>query len=188
MNSTPCAKPWAESPEGKTLTAARTPAQRCEARALRLLKTRDRSEAELRHRLLAAGFDARTIDTVVDRLRAKRFINDARVAEQIVHSTLAPGAAGDALLDARLEQHGIPPEEAAAARDAAIGGSSESARALEFASRWLRRRGPDPDAIRRRRQLTAALARRGFDEDAALYAVDSTLGPPPEADEPTHES
>lgn len=157
----------------------RSPVDRAVRRALRLLKARERTRAELLDRLLAAGFDRRHADAALDRLGS--LIHDARAAESHAHRLTARGPVARDRLRARLETLGVDPALALDAARRALPPSDAQA-ARQAAERALRRIPPSLDPATRRRRMLAALARAGFDPDTAADALDHVLGAP--RDEP----
>jgi regulatory protein len=139
-----------------------------------LLSRRARTEHELRERLLAAGFGARVVGRAVDRLKALRLLDDLAFARAwIAERSGRKGLAGRALLD-ELIAKGVAPETAEQALSDA--GLDEEAMARVWAARLLPRlsRLPLPAQAAR---LEAALARRGFSEEAVETGVRAVLPP-----------
>jgi regulatory protein len=162
-----------------TRRAPRSPVDRAVRRALRLLRARERTRAELLDRLLAAGFDRRDADAAIDRLGT--LVDDARAAESHAHRLTARGPVARDRLRARLETLGVDP---ALARHAALRAlpATDAQAARQAAEKAARRIPASLDPATRRRRVQAALARAGFDPDTAADALDHVLGTPP--DEP----
>jgi regulatory protein len=60
--------------------------ERCYASALRILKYRFNSAAELKRKLRAKDFADETIDQTIERLRAEKWLDDARFASAFVRT------------------------------------------------------------------------------------------------------
>ncbi|MEI7703830.1 MAG: regulatory protein RecX [Deltaproteobacteria bacterium] len=136
-----------------------SPQSRARARALRILAARPRTEAQMRERLVRAGF-ADEADGVVAWLRELRYLDDAAFARDRAASLTAVGRLGPRLAERRLVAAGIAPEDARRAVREAIGGD-EIARCRTIAQR--RARGElgklDPREMAR---LSRFLLGRGF--------------------------
>jgi len=148
-----------------------------EAALMKRLRTRSLSEREastfLRERELVDG----AIEEVLDRLRGLGYLDDAALAEQLVHSGVERKGQGRALLAQSLAKRGIPRDVIDAALDELP--DDEADRALEFARQKARTmRDLDRDTALRR--LSGQLARRGYGStalSAARQALDE-LGRP----------
>ncbi|MDO5288309.1 MAG: recombination regulator RecX [Pseudomonadota bacterium] len=136
-------------------------------RALRYLAAREHSRAELTAKLmrrLQDGESAADVARVLDELTAKGFINEARVAESLLHRR-APRLGAARVLQ-ELHAKGVPADVLASAAEQLRG--TELARAREV---WRKKFGQPPqDAAERARQLRF-LAARGFSGDVARRAV-----------------
>jgi regulatory protein len=124
--------------------------------ALRALRARDVSIAELRRRLVERGCAEDDASSTIDALVRTGLIDDARLAERRA-SALADRGAGDALIRHRLREHGIDAELI----ERAIGGLEPEP---ERASRIAERRGPGPRTAR-------YLAGKGYSEDTIRDVV-----------------
>jgi regulatory protein len=132
------------------------------ARALALLAQRDHSAAELRRKLLrhahagdvdSADLAATEVDTVIDWLRANRYLSEERFIESRVHARAV--RYGNLRIRQELAQHGLAltPEAAQALRD------SELQRASEV---WRRKFDAAPVDAAERARHARFLAQRGF--------------------------
>ena len=136
-------------------------------RALRYLAAREHSRAELATKLsrhVGPEDDPDAVARVLDELAAKGFIDEARVAESVLHRRA--GRLGGARVLQELRAKGRPDDVVADA--AAQLRSTELARAQAV---WRRKFGQPPaDAAERARQLRF-LAARGFSGDVARRAL-----------------
>ena len=133
------------------------PSQAVEA-ALRALRVRDRSAAELDERLSARGAGPAERRDALELLERVGYVDDRRFAGMRAAALAARGS-GDALIRDDLERRGV----AAETIDAALAGlEPEHVRA----ERIVATRGRSPKTAR-------YLAARGFDEDAVASAVAS---------------
>ena len=136
-------------------------------RALRYLAAREHSRAELATKLsrhVGPEDDPDAVARVLDELAAKGFIDEARVAESVLHRRA--GRLGGARVLQELRAKGLPDDVVADA--AAQLRSTELARAQAV---WHRKFGQPPaDAAERSRQLRF-LAARGFSGDVARRAL-----------------
>ena len=136
-------------------------------RALRYLAAREHSRAELATNLsrhVGPEDDPDAVARVLDELAAKGFIDEARVAESVLHRRA--GRLGGARVLQELRAKGLPDDVVADA--AAQLRSTELARAQAV---WRRKFGQPPaDAAERARQLRF-LAARGFSGDVARRAL-----------------
>ena len=136
-------------------------------RALRYLAAREHSRAELATKLsrhVGPEDDPDAGARVLDELAAKGFIDEARVAESVLHRRA--GRLGGARVLQELRAKGLPDDVVADA--AAQLRSTELARAQAV---WRRKFGQPPaDAAERARQLRF-LAARGFSGDVARRAL-----------------
>ena len=130
------------------------------AMAQRLLAVTDRSRVELQRRLERRGYAPDTATDAVDRLQARGWVDDTRLAEDLAQRRLSHGYGRRRVL-ADLVSRGVDAETVN--RTAAALGEGQ-ADAVRIAADRLRRghSGPltDPGEVRR---LAAALQRRGFD-------------------------
>ena len=115
--------------------------------ALRALRSRDRTVAELEARLSERGVNAEERDDAIETLARAGYLDDRRVAHARAAS-LAERGSGDALIRADLVQRGLEPELVEEALETL---EAEGARA----ERIVAHRGQGPKTVR-------YLASRGF--------------------------
>ena len=133
--------------------------------ALRALRSRDRSAAELDARLSERGVGTDERNAALGTLARSGYVDDERLAHARAAS-LADRGSGDALIRADLEGRGIPRELV----EQALGAIEPE---QERAERVVAERGAGQKTLR-------YLAARGFGEDALEAVVarglDSTIG------------
>ncbi len=78
--------------------------------ALSLLNYRMRSGAELRKRLTEKGFNAATIENVMQKLEEKKFLDDAAFARAFIHDKINSRLLGPVLLRRELFPHKLDKE------------------------------------------------------------------------------
>ncbi|HXH61837.1 MAG TPA: regulatory protein RecX [Fimbriimonadaceae bacterium] len=137
--------------------------------ALRLLRSRDRTEAEVRAHLASRGFTEEESGLVLASLKRSRFVDDARVADRAVEAAQGKRVKGRLLVEHELKVRGV---EESAVEDAlgAIPSGSEADRAESA----LRKRLKPGDT---RQKSAGFLVRRGFDEDTVQEAIERVFGP-----------
>ncbi len=154
----------------------------CKKAALRLLKFRGRSRAELTDRLSAKGFDAATVRAAIDDLERAGLTGDRAFAIEATDAELRRRPASRDFLEAKLVDRGVRERLAERIVRQQTAGESDLARAIQLArSRAGDAAGRDQAAARRR--LLGLLARRGFDEETCRAAVARVLGRAREEDE-----
>lgn len=157
-----------------------SPTEAASRAAVRLLKFKDRTRAELLGRL-TERFGANVAQEAVDGLEAAGLTGDRRVARVYAEQRLTGKLEASGLVRRTLRKRGVSLGQAKAAVDAASQGQSDVDRARELMTRSLARFASlDPAAARRR--AFGLLARRGFDEETAARAIDDALGPWRESD------
>ena len=140
-----------------------------------MLGRRELSEVQVRQRLARKGHDADAVDAAVERLRAERAIDDARVAEAIAHTETAIRRRGRLRVRRRIEQAGIAPATARQALDAVFGEIDDEA--LIEAALARRLRGRDAiDSDVERRKLYRFLVGQGFEPDRVLATLRKPRG------------
>ena len=173
-----------------------TPAERREQRAAasdveevldsaaRFLEVRSRSVAEVRRRLLSAGYPTALVEVAAARLTEQGYLDDEQFARAWVESRDRARPRGERALRLELAQKGVSREiidavlaDRAVPLETGEPSTPDGARRAEedAAGRLLDRhrrsllRGPDP--AKRRQKAYALLARNGFDPDTCRNAA-----------------
>jgi regulatory protein len=161
-----------------TLIRVSEDADACHLAALRILKYRFNSEAELRRKLRGKKFEKDVIDATIDKLRAERWLDDARFAGAFVR-TQALKKVGRNRIRRALQAAGVDGELAASAVAENVDEERErdGLRALceRRARQLVRRHGVGylhtPEG---RNKLTVYLLNQGYDAALVSQAVKET--------------
>jgi regulatory protein len=152
--------------------AATEAVEAAEARLLRALRSRSLSVSEVRSRLRQDGVDAADVDAIVDRLERLGALDDAALAEQLVHVGTTRKNQGRRAIAQALSARGIARDVV----DAALAElpDDDEERALEFARGKAQSlvRYDEDTALRR---LVGQLGRRGFGGSLAMSAARRAL-------------
>ncbi len=158
--------------------------------ALRFLEARQRSVAEVRERLLRAGYRADLVDGAIDRLTALGMLDDEAFAHAWVESRDRAHPRGERALRGELFRKGIVREIVSAVladratdaeRHATDDGDEPSAderAAVALLERRSAALGRVADPRLRRQRAYALLARNGFDPDVAARAASAFAASP----------
>ena len=131
---------------------------------LKMLARRELSEAQVRQRLARKQHAADAIDAAIERLRAERAIDDARVAEAIARTETSIRRRGKLRVRLQIDRAGIGKAIAKQAIDAVFDNIDDDA--LMEASLQKRLRGRETIADDREFQrLYRYLAAQGFESD-----------------------
>lgn len=168
---------WSDEPDadgGRSSDDDSAPDARAlaEKALLRKLRTRQLSESEARTALREHPLEPHLVDELIDAFRGLGYLDDARLAEQLVYTGTARKGQGRQALGRAMAQRGVSRDAADAALAALPDDDAE--RALEFArGRARSMRSLDRETALRR--LTGQLARRGFGGSVALTAARTAL-------------
>jgi regulatory protein len=144
---------------------------------LRFLESRSRSVAEVRRRLIGAGYRHALVEAAIERLLGLRLLDDEAFARAWVASRDRAHPRGEIALRRELALKGIARETIAAVlddrRSAAVQGDvregpgPDDAAAASLLAKHARALGRIADPRRRRQRAYALLARHGFDPATA---------------------
>lgn len=152
--------------------ASTTVAEAAEKSLLRKLHGRSLSESEAQTLLRAAGVEPEQGAAIVSAFRDRGYLDDAALAEQLVHVGVDRRGSGRRLIAQTLAKRGIPRDIADAALMALPDDDAE--RALDFARTKARSLVTLDHEVALRR-LTGQLARRGYPGSVALAAAKQAL-------------
>ncbi len=147
-----------------------------EAALLRKLRGRSLSIREARTQLVAHDLDEADIDGVIARFERHGYLDDAKLADQLIHTAVERKGQGRRVVAQALAQRGIPRDVVDAAMTEVPDDDAERAR--EFA-RHKARTMTDLDREVALRRLAGQLARRGYGAhalEAARQALDEAGG------------
>jgi regulatory protein len=148
---------------------------RIDALVVSRLRRSSLSIAEVRSVLTEHGLDEVEVDEWIERYERLGYLNDVRLAEQLVRTGAERRGRGSGAILAELARRGIGAEATRAALDE-LDPDVERRNALAVAERRARQlRGLDPAVAERR--LTAFLQRRGYDLGVVREAVSAALAP-----------
>jgi regulatory protein len=137
--------------------------------ALTLLSRRELSLKQLRDRLIRRQFPAEEVDSVIERLRRDRTIDDRRVALASARMAASIKGRGRRRVLQYVQQLGVSPEVAAAAVSEVFAEVNESALLDRAISRRLKDTPISAVDARGRARLIRQLITQGF-EPAAVFA------------------
>ncbi|MCU0622692.1 MAG: recombination regulator RecX [Gemmatimonadaceae bacterium] len=158
-------------------------------KATRLLTAKSRSSAELRRRLVQAGFETPEIDAALDQLSLTGFLNDESFARQFARSRLSSGKRSTRRVRDELRTKGLGADLVAGAMDDVV--ADEAFSDADAALTLARKKAPALRGLDRqvaRRRLYGMLARRGFSPDVIARAVVTALGSEAQPVDETDES
>jgi len=144
-------------------------AERCYLSALRILKYRFNSVAELSRKLRAKQFDRETIEAAIARLRTEKWLDDERFAAAYVR-TRALKSKGGLRIRRELMRAGVDDETIARAVSANVSADDERERATAIAQKRLPNLVARYGADAARNKLTAYLLKQGY-QAALVYDV-----------------
>ncbi|MCP2637268.1 RecX family transcriptional regulator [Microbacterium sp. HD4P20] len=158
--------------ERETDDAAAIERNIAEKSLLKKLRTRSLSVREARAVLAERELDGDAIDGVLDGFLRRGYLDDAALAEQLIHAGVDRKGQGRQVIAQTLAKRGVPREVADAALAALP--DDDLDRALEFARAKIRSlRDVDRDTALRR--LMGQLSRRGYPGSVAMTAARQAL-------------
>ncbi len=139
--------------------------------SLKFLSYRPRSEKEVRDNLLKKKAPEEIIESIIDRLKEHKFLNDKEFVAWFVRSRIQSKPKASRVIKMELKQKGISQEM--------INDEGLMINDLENAKKLLekkiaRHKNLDRDEIYNK--LGGFLARRGFDWDTVKKAIDESFG------------
>jgi regulatory protein len=138
--------------------------------ALKMLARRELSEAQVRQRLSRRGYDEPEIETAIERLKADRSLDDARVAAAIARTEVSLKHRGKRRVVQQIQQAGISRSAARRAADETFEDLNEDTLLASALNRRLKSDRTIADD-REFQRLYRYLIRQGFDADDVLKAL-----------------
>ena len=144
---------------------------------LKMLGRRELSEAQVRQRLARKGHAEEDVEAAIQRLKAERALDDARVADAIARTEITIKRHGRMRVRRQIESAGIAPVLVKQAVDNAFGEVDDEALLQAALGRRLRgdRSIADPREFQR---LYRYLTAQGFESDRILKALSARRGRP----------
>ncbi len=139
-----------------------------------LLRSRPRSEAEIRGRLKLKRYDGPTIDAVIESLKKAALIDDVKFADLWVESRMHLNPAGNVVLRRELEAKGVSDPIIEAALRKKDRDYDEYAIAINMAGERFKRL-VKLDRRKALKRLYDYLLRRGFDYDIVKRVIDAVM-------------
>jgi regulatory protein len=151
----------------------------CYNAALRILKVRFNSTAELRRKLAAKKFDTETVGATLARLRKEKWLDDERFAEAFIRTRLRKRI-GRLRIRRELNAAGVDEEIAAGAlrRNVDAEGEREALESLcrKKAAALERKHGAEfVRSSEGRAKIAGSLARSGYDHAAIIDVIDNLV-------------
>ncbi|MCX6808223.1 MAG: regulatory protein RecX [Candidatus Berkelbacteria bacterium] len=135
--------------------------------ALNLLKVRERSEGEIKQKMLLRGYFLEEIETVLKWLKEKNFVDDKRFVQNYIDFQRRMGQAGKFKIKCRLKSFSIS-EELIDEELKVIDHDSELEMAENEATKWLSRK---VGVINQKEKLARFLSGRGFGMDVIMAVI-----------------
>jgi regulatory protein len=141
----------------------------CRTSALRFLKIRPRSIAELKGKLEIKGFEAKEIEATLDWLLNINLLDDRTFTKSWIQYRLGRPFGFRRIIQ-ELKVKGIDPEIIEEEIAQARGDTDETEKALEIAQRrWKRFESVEP--IKRKKRIFDFLCRRGYPPDVVMKVI-----------------
>ena len=136
--------------------------------ALRMLAAMDRTEAELRLRLLKKGFSEEEAEAAVSEMKELGYVDDCRYARSYVRSRCGEKSRMQILY--ALKEKGIERDRIEEALDEEMPESE-----IPLIEKLIAKRAPDPEETdrRERERIAASLCRKGFKIQDIRKAMDN---------------
>ena len=144
-------------------------------RGLFYLKSRDRTEKEMRDYLVKKGFHEDVVEDAIEKLKSYSYIDDMRFAKAWVADGINIKRKGRKAIAYDLKRLGIG-DDIAEETLAIYDDESQQSNADAYATSLMKRHARVEDPYKKRQKITAAMARRGYDWDVIKQAVDHVMG------------
>ena len=142
---------------------------------LKMLGRRELSEAQVRQRLARKGHSDDDVEAAIQRLKAERALDDARVADAIARTEITIKRHGRMRVRRQIESAGIAPALVKQAVDNAFGEVDDTALLQAALGRRLRGNRSITDQ-REFQRLYRYLTAQGFESDRILAALNARRG------------
>ncbi|NOZ63106.1 MAG: hypothetical protein GXO74_15755 [Calditrichaeota bacterium] len=140
-------------------------------RAIKILSHRDRSEYEMRRRLLDVGYEEKIVELVMSDLQRLGLIDDKKFARLFARTKMATKPMGKFLLKRELKQKGIAEELIEKTIAEIYREKDEFQVALQLANK-KKRQFKSLEEAKAKKKVSDFLARRGFSWDVVSYVLE----------------
>jgi regulatory protein len=164
-------KRWKEAPTLSSSASTGEAAERLYTDALKWLARQQRSTWEIEKKLLESCRDRALVDSVIERLKVARYLDDRSFAELFIQSHRQQKCLGRSRIAAELRSRGLDPTLIKQVLESVYSQTDEHeplARALDKKLRTLQ----FPMDAKKLSRLYNHLLRRGFPEEAVRRAIE----------------
>ena len=143
-------------------------------RALKFLGYRARSEAEVRTKLIQAGFSPKIIEPILEKLRSLKLLDDEAFARSFAQARIEDRGYGPLRLERELRLKGIGKALVDRILDESFGRQGGKDRAQALLER--RFRGKDLSNAKNLRRVISFLQRRGYRDSVIAEVLKQPIG------------
>jgi regulatory protein len=143
-------------------------------RALKFLGYRARSEAEVRTKLIQAGFSPKIIEPILEKLRSLKLLDDEAFARSFAQARIEDRGYGPLRLERELRLKGIGKALVGRILDESFGRQGGKDRAQALLER--RFRGKDLSNAKNLRRVISFLQRRGYRDSVIAEVLKQPIG------------
>jgi regulatory protein len=143
-------------------------------RALKFLGYRARSEAEVRTKLIQAGFSPKTVEPTLEKLRSLKLLDDEAFARSFAQARIEDRGYGPLRLEQELRLKGIGKTLVGRILDETIGRQGGKDRAQALLEK--RFRGRDLSDAKNLRRVISFLQRRGYRDSVIAEVLKQPIG------------
>jgi regulatory protein len=143
-------------------------------RALKFLGYRARSEAEVRTKLIQAGFSPKIIETILEKLRTLKLLDDEAFARSFAQARIEDRGYGPLRLERELRLKGIAKTLVGRILDETFGRQGGKDRAQALLEK--RFRGKDLSNAKNLRRVISFLQRRGYRDSVIAEVLKIPIG------------
>lgn len=145
---------------------------RAREKAYHFLAYRQRSEDEIRQRLIQKGFLPDTANRVIERLIELGMVDDEQFARSFTEARIRSRGLGPSRVRQELRRLGVSPAVIESAVDTAYSRTLTEELALKTATKIWPRLQKEQDPRKRRKKLRDHLLRRGFSHEQTSSVID----------------
>ena len=143
-------------------------------RALKFLGYRARSEAEVRTKLIQAGFSPKIVEPILEKLRSLKLLDDEAFARSFAQARIEDRGYGPLRLERELRLKGIGKALVGRILDESFGRQGGKDRAQALLER--RFRGKDLSNAKNLRRVISFLQRRGYRDSVIAEVLKQPIG------------